>query len=155
MKRKVLRWIVILFCIALVAVQFHRPDRTNPPVDPTKDFAAVQVADTSIAALLRRSCYDCHSDETRWPWYTNVAPVSWLVADDVHTGRRHVNFSIWGKYPPGRRARSLDDIHEQITSGNMPLPKYLMLHPDARLTQAERDSLVAWADRERQRLGDE
>ena len=151
--KKALRWGAIVLVVALIAIQFIRPDRTNPQVDPSKDFAAQPGSDPSIAALLRRACYDCHSDETQWPWYSNVAPASWQVADDVHTGRRHVNFSIWGKYPPSRRSESLDDIHDQLTSGDMPLRKYLFLHPDARLTPAERESIIAWADREKQRLG--
>ncbi len=155
MKMNVLRWVLVVLALVLTAAQFVRPDRTNPAFDATKDFAALPGTDSSIAAILKRVCYDCHSDQTRWPWYSNVAPVSWLVADDVHTGRRHVNFSIWGKYPPSRRAQSLDDIHDQISSGDMPLRKYVLLHPDARLTQSERDSIVAWADRERQRLGPE
>ena len=153
--KRIFKWAVIAIGVALILIQIIRPDRTNPEFDRTKDFASVPGADTAIAALLRRACYDCHSFESSWPWYSNVAPVSWVVVDDVQEGRRHVNFSLWGKYPPSRRAQSLDDIHDQITLHNMPLPKYLLLHPEARLTQAERDSVVAWADREREKLGDE
>ncbi len=151
--KKGLRWGVLVLVVALFGIQFIRPDRTNAPVDPSKEFAAQPGVDPSIAALLRRACYDCHSDETRWPWYSNLAPASWLVADDVHSGRRNVNFSIWGKYPPSRRSETFDDIHDQVSSGDMPLKKYLLLHPDAKLSQAERDSIVAWADREKQKLG--
>ncbi len=153
--KKYLRWGVVVLAVAFVGIQFIRPERTNPSFDRAKDFASQPGSDSSIASILRRACYDCHSDETRWPWYSNIAPASWQVVDDVNTGRRHVNFSIWGKYPPSRRSESLDDIHDQISSGDMPLKKYLLLHPDARLTQAERDSIVAWADREKQKLGAE
>jgi hypothetical protein len=151
MKKKLKIGLYILIAIGAI-IQVFRPDRSNPEFDRTKDIGELAGMDSSIARLFRRSCYDCHSYETRWPWYSNVAPVSWLLASDVDGGRRHVNFSIWGKYAPSRRSQSLDDMHDEITSGDMPLPKYLVLHPDARLTQAERDSIVAWADREKARL---
>jgi hypothetical protein len=108
-----------------------------------------------VAAVLRRACYDCHSLETRWPWYSSIAPASWLVARDVQNGRRHVNFSMWGRYPVSRRVESLGDIHDEVADRGMPLQQYLLLHPDAKLSDAERDSILAWTDRETARLGGE
>ena len=152
MRKKILRWGLVAIGIAFIAVQVIRPERTNPAFDRSSDISALPGADSVLGSLIRRACYDCHSFETRWPWYSEFAPGSWLVANDVQTGRRHVNFSIWGKYPATRRAQSLEDIQDQVSAADMPLPKYLMLHPDARLTQADRDYIVAWAKKQRDSL---
>ena len=146
--KKIHRWFLIIVAVALVGAQFIRPDRTNPAADETKDFATISGPNSAIVPLIRKACYDCHSSETRWPWYSNIAPVSWFVADDVHEARRHLNFSFWGAYPPHRRASALDHIRDEVSSGDMPMRTYLVMHPDARLTQSERDSIVSWAERE-------
>lgn len=86
--------------------------------------------------LAQRACFDCHSNETVWPWYSNVAPVSWLVQRDVDEGRHHLNFSDWS------RVRELDDIPYVVSGGEMPPSQFLIMHPEARLTQAEKDALV-------------
>jgi hypothetical protein len=136
-----------------VGIQFFRPERSNPELEAKNDLRNVPGTDSSSALIFRRACYDCHSNETRWPWYSNIAPVSWFLASDVHTGRKHLNFSLWGKYASTRRSQSLDDIQDEISSGDMPLPAYLLLHPSARLTAAEKDTVLAWARREKQRIG--
>ena len=90
---------------AAVALQFvNRPDRTNPPEDPSLTFASQQYVPATVSATLERACYDCHSNRTVWPWYSAIAPVSWLVADDVEEGRKHLNFSEWGTYTRKRQA---------------------------------------------------
>jgi hypothetical protein len=123
------------------AAQFVPVDRTNPPVE--QDIAAPPEVD----AILRRACYDCHSHETVWPWYSRVAPASWLVAYDTRRGREELNFSTWNRLPDDRRRRALEEIGEEVHSGNMPLPFYLPLHPDARLTDADKAVLDAWIAR--------
>ena len=125
--------------IALVAAQAVRPERTNPPV------TAEVPAPPETRALLRRACYDCHSHETRWPWYSAVAPVSWLVTDDVRDARRHVNFSTWDVYDATKRTKKFGQIAEEVEEHEMPLWFYVPLHREARLTDAERAQLVAWA----------
>jgi hypothetical protein len=105
-----------------------------------------------VSGLLRTACFDCHSDETHWPWYSYVAPVSWLVADDVKKGRGHLNFSEWGKYPKSKRVVKLGQIYEQVSKSDMPIQKYLYIHADARLTAADRDSITDWTERVRDRL---
>jgi len=89
-----------------------------------------------IAKLLHSACYDCHSDETKWPWYSRVAPVSWLVADDVTRGRERLNFSEWPRDLPERVAKRLERISEEVDDQEMPPAKYTLLHPEARLTAA-------------------
>lgn len=122
----------------LVLLQLVPVDRTNPRV--TKDLGAPP----EIAALLRRGCYDCHSNEVRWPWYSYVAPVSFLVARDVAAGREHVNFSEWDALDPDQQQRKLRRSGKAIDEDSMPLSIYRPLHPEAKLTQAEKDVLVAW-----------
>ena len=105
-----------------------------------------------VANVIRTSCFDCHSNETRWPWYTEIAPVSWLVANDVHSGRNHLNFSEWGKYTKSKRVLKLGQIYEQVSKNEMPLSKYLYMHPNAKLSSADRDSITSWTEQEQDRL---
>ena len=102
--------------------------------------------------MLRASCYDCHSSETRWPWYSHVAPVSWQIAQDVNDGREHLNFSNWPANDPMRAAKKLEDMSEKIGYGEMPPRKYTMIHVDARLTESQRKDLTDWLDAEASRL---
>jgi hypothetical protein len=99
----------------------------------------------NLKQILERSCYDCHSNLTRWPWYTNVAPVSWLVASDVNEARSDMNFSEWGTYNIADQIDYLNQINKQVKKGSMPLGKYLLLHSDAKLTDADRNLLSGWA----------
>lgn len=125
--------------LALVGAQAVRPERTNPPV------TAEVPAPPDVRALLHRACYDCHSHATRWPWYSGVAPVSWLVADDVRHARRHVNFTTWDAYDAAKRRKKFEEIADEVEEHEMPLWFYVPLHREARLTDAERARLVAWA----------
>ncbi|HEU5163562.1 MAG TPA: heme-binding domain-containing protein [Thermoanaerobaculia bacterium] len=124
--------------IALAGAQFVRPARTNPAVD-----APLAIGDPAVEAVLRRACFDCHSNETRWPWYSAVAPSSWLVVRDVNEGRGEMNFSSWND-PEGELR---EEICEKVREGEMPLKIYLPLHAKARLTEADKTALCAWANR--------
>lgn len=139
MVRKLLKYGAIALVIACIGIQFFTVDRDNPPV--TMDIAAP----ANVKAILRRSCYDCHSNEVDWPWYSSIAPVSWLVASDVHRGREHFNFSTWDQYTLDEQAHLIDEIGEETDDGEMPLWFYLPLHPEARLSTEDRTTLLAWA----------
>jgi hypothetical protein len=102
--------------------------------------------------MLHAACYDCHSSETRWPWYSHVAPMSWLIASDVRDGREHLNLSDWPKDNPVRAAKRLENMSDEIGSGEMPLKKYAKIHADARLTESQRKELTDWLDAEATRL---
>lgn len=123
------------------ALQLFNPARTNPPVK--NDFLAAAKPSATLAASLRAACYDCHSHETKWPWYSRLAPVSWLIADDVNEGRAHVNFSDWPTQPD-RAAKKLDRINEVLDYREMPPPKYTLIHAQARLTEAQRKEIMDW-----------
>jgi len=102
-------------------------------------------ASPEVRAVLRRACYDCHSNETVWPWYSKVAPSSWLVSSDVLSGRRHMNFSTWNRRTAERQAEALRQAWEEVEAGEMPLWYYMPLHPEARLTDADKALLRAWS----------
>jgi hypothetical protein len=130
---------VALVCIALLGLaQLVPVSRTNPPIEQVVD------APPEVRALLERACYDCHSHESRWPWYSWVAPVSWLVAYDVSEAREHLNFSTWSRYDAEDRAENLEEIGEVLEEGEMPPWFYLPLHPDARLSDADLATVRAW-----------
>ncbi len=151
MKKILVRIVGIVF-ILFVLIQVKRPDRTNPPVDVAAVYTAHVNVPEDVKAIVTRACYDCHSNETKWPWYSNVAPVSWLVAMDVEEGRKHLNFSEWGSYKKGRMIKKLAEIEGEVTTGAMPMPKYVTIHPEAVLTDADRERLSKWAIDEGERL---
>lgn len=139
--------ILIAVLTLLVAIQLVPIHRDNPPVT-----AAIETP-VDIDTMLRASCYDCHSNLTEWPWYSRVAPVSWLVHHDVTEGRDELNFSEWGDYPARRKDHKLEELEEKVSEGEMPLRLYLPLHPEARLSDADRQTLVEWARAERAAVG--
>jgi len=136
--------------LVLALMQLANPSRVNPPV--VSDLIAASSPPPRIAALFHSACYDCHSNETKWPWYSRVAPISWLVAHDVTEGRQHLNFSEWPRQFPDRAARRLDAISEAVENGEMPMAKYTAIHADARLSKEDRKLLSDWADAEADRV---
>ena len=129
---------------AFVAMQLVRCSQDNPPVT-----GEIQ-APPAVKAILERACYDCHSNETVWPWYSQIAPVSWLIHHDVEEGREHLNFSEWAALPADKRAHKLEEIQElAVEKSDMPLPYYLPLHSGARVSDADKQTLKAWLDQAR------
>ncbi len=149
--KKVLKWSAVALALVFLGAQFHRPDRTNPAVDERMTLRANTQLTPEVAAIFERSCNDCHSSETVWPWYSNVAPASWFLAWHVDEGRRELSFSEWTKYTPRQRERKLHEICEQVESGRMPLTSYLPLHPSARLSDEDRRVVCEWAKQEEAR----
>jgi hypothetical protein len=146
------KWMLGALVVVFGLLQLTNPARTNPPVEPGHDLSATNAPPPQIAARLQAACYDCHSDETKWPWYSRVAPVSWLVADDVKRGRERLNFSDWPHDHPDWAARRWEDISEQLDYREMPPAKYTLMHPQARLTDGQRQGLIQWADQEAAKL---
>jgi hypothetical protein len=134
------RWKIVVGAVAglAVAIQIIPVDRSNPPVEEPLPLPP------EVAEIVRTSCYDCHSHETRWPWYGYVAPASWLVARDVREGRDELNLSTWTRYDAEERAENFEEMWEVIEEGEMPPWFYTPLHPGAKLSDAERAALRAW-----------
>ncbi len=147
--KKTLKWILVALVVAFVCLQLTNPARTNPPV--VSDLMATNPPPPKIAAMLHAACYDCHSYETRWPWYSHIAPMSWMIVNDVNGGRENLNLSDWPN-DPKRASRRLEDMSEKISYGEMPLKKYTVIHTDARLTESQRKELTDWLDAEAARL---
>ena len=141
---KTWKYLAIAIALVLVAIQFVRPARTNPKTNPEATLAARVRVPANVGAVLDRSCRDCHSNETRWPWYSQVAPVSWFVIDHVDHGRSHFNYSNWARYSTDDAAKLLKESCELARKGAMPMPSYLWMHANARLTPADVDTLCAW-----------
>jgi len=151
MKRRT-KWIVGSAAAIVVAALVVNPRLTNPSTDPAQNFLSSNSPPAEISTVLREACFDCHSHETRWPWYSHVAPVSWWLANHVREGRRHLNFSRWPIDDHRRAAKWFRRIADTVESGDMPLPGYDRMHPAARLDAVQRSNLVEWAQSEAARL---
>jgi hypothetical protein len=142
--KKYLKWAFLFAMLVMAMLQFIQPAHTNPPV--TNDFLAATAAPQNIAAMFHAACYDCHSNQTRWPWYSHLAPMSWQIAQDVSGGRGQMNLSEWPANDPKRAWKRMEDMSEEIDQQEMPLKKYTLIHADARLTADQRTALTQWLD---------
>lgn len=126
----------------------------GPAASPGKDRPIFDDAtiDPKTLAIFERACQNCHSERTEWPWYAHLAPVSWMIARDVHQARAHVNMSNWRSYSTEDRIRLLSEIGSAVRNRAMPLPRYLLLHPEARISSEERQQIYQWTRTERRRL---
>lgn len=141
---------VVLGVVAAVAVaiQLVPVDRSNPP-----ENGPLVIQDAAVADVFDRACADCHTNGTTWPWYSKVAPVSWWVVDHVEEGREHLNLSTWASLSADDQDHKLEEWVEMVEEGEMPLPSYTWGHPEARLSDQERETLMAWARAQRADLG--
>lgn len=152
MLKKILKIAAIVIVAALIVVQFIRPDFTNPPVNEAETLeASVQVPE-NIKAIMNRSCSDCHTNTTVYPWYSQISPVSWWLKNHIDEGRRELNFSVWATYQPKRKAKKLEEVCKQINEKEMPLPSYTWAHRDAILSAEESKVLCDWATAEKAKI---
>ena len=128
--------------VAFIILQFFRIDKTNPPVDKNSDFLTLKKTPENVATLVKSACYDCHSNETVYPWYAKVQPFGWFLKDHIDEGRRELNFSTFASYEPRRQAKKLDEAAEQIENGGMPLESYTLIHKEAKLTAEQKKLLT-------------
>lgn len=139
-----LKQTAIVIVILFAAAQLVRPGRANPPTDASRTIGAHAGTSAELGAVLDRSCRDCHSNGTVWPWYTQVAPVSWLMAYGVRAGRKAVNFSEWAAYPADRQRELLRKSCDDVKAGKMPGP-YTFLHPETKLSPRDVETICAAA----------
>ena len=139
-----LKRLALAAAIVLVVIQVFRPVKTNPPLDPKREIYATVEVEPAAATVLARACNDCHSNRTIWPWYSHVAPASWLVVSDVNRGRKALNFSQWGTYPPEAQQKHLSEISKEVTEGEMPAFSYTLIHQSAKLSKADKDAVCRW-----------
>jgi hypothetical protein len=163
--KKVLKIAFIILFIAFIVIQFvspvngfkivtqfSHPDKFSTSEITNDDVTKKLNVPDNIQTIVKRSCYDCHSNQSVWPWYSNVAPVSWLVLDDVVKGRKKLNFSEWGKLSAPKQEKKLSDIVDMVSDSSMPLPKYLLIHKDAVLSPSNKDALIKWANEQKDKF---
>ena len=136
--------ILVILLIAFVIIQFFRIDKTNPAPTPQMDFLTIKNTPESTAKLIRNGCYDCHSNETKYPWYSNVQPIAWFLQSHFDEGRKELNFSTFATYEPKRQAHKLFEAVEMVQTGKMPLDSYVLGHPEAKFTEAEKKELIEY-----------
>ena len=147
--------LIALGTVAIAAVGgslIHPFGNSAPSGAPQTIFREAQIEPETLA-LVQRACQNCHSQNTEWPWYSHVAPVSWMIARDVQQARSHMNLSQWQDYSTEQRLTLLSAIGSAVRNREMPPQRYLLLHPEARLTDAERTHIYRWTRTERRRIG--
>ena len=152
MLKKILKIALIVIAVAFVIGQFIRPDFTNPPVNASETLWASTAVPDDVHQILARSCNDCHSNETAYPWYAKITPSNWYLANHIAEGRREMNLSVWNTYSAKKKMKKLEEVCEQLEQGEMPLPSYLWLHGDAALSDNDKNVLCSWAKAERERI---
>ena len=149
MKKRT-RIILLSLLAMLVVIQFFQIDKTNPESDPAKDFVALEQPPAEMGKLLKDACYDCHAHETEYPWYTHIQPVAWWIRGHVNGARKHLNFTVWGDYDAKRRAHKFEKMMDEVKGGEMPMKSFTWMHPEAKMTDAQRQAMVAWFESKRQ-----
>ncbi|MDW9382020.1 heme-binding domain-containing protein [Chryseobacterium sp. JV558] len=140
MAKKIIFWTLVAFAL----IQFFPIDRTNKPVDSATNFVDARKAPEKVKTLLKNACYDCHSNETVYPKYAFIAPVSWSVKSHVNEGREHLNFSTWETYNKDLKKNMITKSIQTIQSKAMPMPGYIVYHKEANLSEAERALLIQY-----------
>lgn len=141
---KILKILIVVAVVGFIAIQFYRPAKTNPKTDESRTLTARLQPPPEVAAVLQKSCQDCHSNKTTWQWYSQIAPVSWLLVRDVNGGRRHLNMSDWASIDPKKAPKKLDQMCQEVQQGDMPLWFYTPLHPKAKISDQDKKTLCDW-----------
>ena len=136
--------ILLVILVAFVIIQFFPIDKKNPPVNIGMEFVNIKNTPENIAQVLKTSCYDCHSNETKYPWYSSIAPSSWFLKNHIDEGRKELNFSTFAVYEPKRQIHKMEECMEMIEKKEMPLESYYIGHQDAKLTDQQRQMLIKY-----------
>ncbi|WP_339834274.1 heme-binding domain-containing protein [uncultured Flavobacterium sp.] len=136
--------ILIALLVVLVVLQFFQIDKTNPETDINQDFLTIHNPPTEIASIMKAACYDCHSNKSVYPWYSNIQPIGWYLKDHIEEGKEHLNFSEFGTYTPKKQAHKLEECYELIEKGEMPLSSYTIIHKEAVLSETQQTELVSY-----------
>jgi hypothetical protein len=142
---KIIKRILFVVAIGMIIIQFIRPSRNIGETNPAHEISAAFVLPSDLHEIFQKSCYDCHSNNTRYPWYINIQPIGWLMANHIEEGKSKLNFSEYATYPLYRQYKKLEDIIENVSDGEMPLPSYLLIHTDAKLTEVQKQKIIDWA----------
>ncbi len=141
MKKKILWGLLIL----IIGIQFIRPARNEAAAIAANDISKFYHIPANVQNILQRACNDCHTNNTIYPWYTNIQPVGWWMQDHVNEGKRELNFSEFGTYAPKKQDHKMEEVIEMVEHNEMPLDSYTWMHGDAKLSEEEKTALIAWA----------
>ncbi|HPW88179.1 MAG TPA: heme-binding domain-containing protein [Kaistella chaponensis] len=136
--------ISVILLVAFILIQFFPIDKNNPAPTPQMDFLTIKNTPETTANLIRNGCYDCHSNETKYLWYSNVQPIAWFLQDHIEEGRKELNFSTFATYEPKRQAHKLAEAIEQIEKGEMPLDSYIIAHSEAKFSEAQKQEVIQY-----------
>jgi mono/diheme cytochrome c family protein len=148
---KIIKKIAIALLVVFVGMQFFRPEKNQAEGDYVAAFIAETQPSPEVKGILKTACFDCHSANTEYPWYNNVAPVSYWLAEHIKDGKKHLDFSDWANYTDKKKDHKLEEVVEEVKKGEMPLNEYTWTHADARLTQEQITALVTWAEEARKK----
>ncbi len=146
---KIVKKIAIALLVVLIGMQFYRPEKNVSEGDYVATFETETQPSTEVKEILKTTCYDCHSANTEYPWYNNIAPVSYWLAEHIEDGKKHLNFSDWENYDAKKKDHKLEELIEEVKEGKMPLNEYTWTHADAKLSDEQISVLLAWADEAR------
>ncbi len=137
--------IMIGLLVVFVAIQFIRPERNQSAIAGENDIRVHYAVPSNVLSVLKRACYDCHSNNSAYPWYTNIQPVGWWIQDHINHGKGHLNFSEFATYSAKKAAHKMEEVAEEVKHNEMPLENYTWMHADAKLSQRDKELLVEWA----------
>jgi Haem-binding domain len=144
--KKFFKRLFFILLIAFVVLQFFRPKKNISEGISKNDITTKYAVPADVMASLQTSCYDCHSNNTKYPWYSNIQPVAWWLSNHVEDGKRHFNFSEFASYRIGKQYRKLDEVNGEIEEGGMPLSSYTLIHGDAKLSATQKISIANWVN---------
>jgi Haem-binding domain len=142
--KKFFKRFLLLLLLVFIGIQFFRPAKNKSEGISANDITVKYVVPDDVKAILKTSCYDCHSNNTAYPWYNNIQPVAWWLKNHVDEGKRELNFSEFGSYRIGRQYRKLEGINGEIKDGEMPLTSYTLIHGDAKLNEQQKLAVANW-----------
>ena len=151
MRRRV-RLLIIILIGGLILIQLFQPERNKGAINPEIDLLTISTIPDSLASIFKKSCYDCHSNRTNYPWYSYIAPVSWMLQKHINKGKEALNLSSFGNLDKAKKIGALADLCDVIESGSMPLKSYLIIHRNARIMQEETEKICNWTEMEALRI---
>ncbi len=146
--KKNLKWVCIGLLAIIIVIQYFRPEKNMAALDPAGDLLEVASPPEHVAELIKNSCYDCHSNQTAYPWYSHVAPVSWYLQKHIRKGKKDLNASEYGSMGKADKIKVLNDICEVVEAGTMPLLSFTLIHKSARLSEEEKEAICSWSEKE-------
>lgn len=142
---RIFKRILLLLVVVFIVIQFIRPAPNTSDQALSTDISGIVTMPDKVQVILKNSCYDCHSDNTRYPWYVNIQPIGWILANHIKNGKADLNFSEFGTYSKRKQANKLRSVATSITDGSMPLSSYIVMHRGAKINPEDQKIIAAWA----------